>query len=239
MKSFRIFTLLAAVGVTAVCMMGASGGCGSDLHKAALAADTIANSLNSAAQINHTVYAQGQESEAERIAVATVIDQATQANDAFIAQLQLAQANGSTVTADTVIAAFQTLSTQLDNLNQNGVLHLKNPQAQAAFSAIMQTLTGELSILQSILKANTTSSRGSPAAPLTGFAVALTAEEIDLLIGLAITAFGEGAELVQKLIGMKGETDAELLTDASEQDAEARKQAQADEQAEASSSSGS
>ena len=55
-----------------------------------------------------------------------------------------------------------------------------------------------------------------------------TLEEIMKLLPLAVDAFGEGDALVQKLRGLSGKTDAELLADASSVDQAVEKQAAAD-----------
>jgi hypothetical protein len=59
-----------------------------------------------------------------------------------------------------------------------------------------------------------------------------TAEEILQLLPLALDAFGEGSALVQKLRGMSGQTDAELLAAASAADKAAQQEIAADKASE-------
>jgi hypothetical protein len=59
-----------------------------------------------------------------------------------------------------------------------------------------------------------------------------TAEEILQLLPLALDAFGEGSALVQKLRGMSGQGDAELLAAASAADQAAQQEIAADKASE-------
>jgi len=59
-----------------------------------------------------------------------------------------------------------------------------------------------------------------------------TVEEILKLLPLAVDAFGEADALVQKLRGLSGQTDAQLLSDATSVDAAVEKQVAADAAAE-------
>jgi len=228
-----LLTGVAFLVMTALCAWTSS--CGTATHKASVAADSIANSLKTAADLNHTLYTSGQISLEERQQVATLIDQATQANDVLVAQLSASVANGSSPNTQTILAAFQKLLTQIDALEANGVLHLKSTDAQTQFKQVTAAIRIQITVLQAVL-AVTTSSNRSPAMPggsgMIYGAAAITAEELESLIALALTAFGEGAALVQKLIAMKGKTDVELLADAATQNLAARTQAQADEKAE-------
>jgi hypothetical protein len=230
-----LLALLACAAFTMLCAW--TGGCGTDLHKAAVATDSIANSLKTAADLNHSLYATGQIDLAERQQVATLIDQVTQANDAVVAQLIQAEASGGTVNAATVVSAFDKFLDQLNILENNGVLHLKSAAAQAQFEVVLTAVKTEVAILKGLMGLPTASNHrlplpGGGGGMLAFAALALTPEEIETLVALAISALGAGASLVEKLLAMKGETDTQLLADAATQDAAARKQAQADEAAE-------
>ncbi len=225
-------TVMACVALTMLC--GWAGGCGTDYHKATVAADSIAASLKTAADLNHSLAASGQISVEERQQVAALIIQASLANDALVADLKAAQTNGTPLTAASIAADFQAFLTQIDGLEKNGVLHLKSTAAQTQFESILTAIKTEVQVLQAVI--TLTSGRNqAPRSPQSGgylifAALALTPEEIEALIGLAISTFGEGAALVAKLTAMKGETDAALLADAAAEDAAARTEAQADEE---------
>jgi hypothetical protein len=227
--------VLAFAFMTGLCAWTSS--CGTAQHKAAVAADSIANSLKTAADLNHSLAATGQITVAERQQVATLIDQASQANDVLVAQLTTAEANQGPVNTASILAAFSKFTDSLNTLEANGVLHLKSTTAQASFETIITAIRVETTILQAQIGSSTSRNQNPPRSPLNGgilsfAALALTPEEIAALITLATEAFGEGASLVQKLIGMKGKADTALLADAATEDAAARKEAQADEAAE-------
>lgn len=227
---FRVGLLTVLMCAAFTLMCGWTSSCG-NLHKAAVAADSIAASLHTAADLNHTLYATGQITLEERQQVATYIDQATQANDMFVNDLKDASANGTPLTAASITQAFNKFLTQLDVLEKNGVLHLKSADAQRQFEVILAAVKTEVQIIQAIIAANSTGQNRSPGSggAMLFAAVALTPEELEALIALALTAFGEGAALVTKLMNMKNETDAALLADALKEDQAAREQAQADE----------
>ncbi len=233
----RIFglSLVAVVAfatITALCAWTSS--CGTSLHKASVAADSIANSLKTAADLNQSLYAQGQISLVERQQVAALIGQTAHANDDLVQQLKTAESNGGQVTAATIVQAFNTFLTQLNGLQTNGVLHLKSTTAQASFQTILTAVQFQVSVIETLI--GTTSSRNQtplPTRPNSGYllfaALALTPDEIAALIALATTALGEGAALVQKLLAMKGESDAALLADAATEDAAAETEAQTEQ----------
>lgn len=230
MRFKRFGILVVALAATSVCILGANGGCGSSLHKAAVAADSIGNSLNTAASVNHQLVASGQETVAEGAQVASYIDAAAKANDAFIAQISSAEANGSQVTSATIVTAFGALVTTVQSLQSQGVLGLKSTAAQQQFQTITAAINAQLAVLQALIQTSTAQNRPGPlrhSAPLLG--IALTAEEIETLIDLVTTALGAGVPLVEKLLAMKGETDSALLSDAQSQDKAAETEAEADE----------
>lgn len=226
-----LLTVLALATVTALC--GWTSSCGTPTHKAAVAADSIANSLKTAADLNHSLYASGQITLDERQQMATLIDQSTQANDVLVAQLSQAVANGGTVTASSVVQSFNTFLTQLNALEANGVLHLKSADAQAKFEVVIGAIKLQVQVLQAIINVTGSSNRSPVGGSYLAFAaLALTPEELETLISLALAAFGAGVPLVQKLSAMKSETDVQLLADAATQDLAARTEAKADEAAE-------
>jgi hypothetical protein len=233
---WRVSLLLALAFVVMTGLCAWTSSCGTALHKSALAADSIANSLKMAADLDHSLYATGQISLPERQQVATLIDQATQANDVLVQQLTAAEANGGAVNTAVIVQAFNNFLVQLNGLEANGVLHLKSPAAQVQFETIIAAIRSEVTVIQGLIGSSTSRNQGPPRCPQsTGFlafaALALTPEEIGALIALAGQAFCEGAALLQKLMAMKAESDAALLADATTEDAAARTEAKADETA--------
>lgn len=212
MKHKRLLGVMGCLGATML-LMAASGGCGSDLHKADVAAGAVAASLHSIATVNHTNQA---ETSDERALVANLVAQAATANDSFIAILQDATTNGGKVDAAAALTAFQSVTTQIDQLNEQGILHIKDAQSQANFALAMSSIQAEIATLQSLVGTLTAENHKPgrhPFAPLA--AVTFTATEIEELIALAISV---GSALVPKLLSLRGETDPEILAAASDDD---------------------
>lgn len=216
--------VLGCIAATAL-LMGASGGCGSNLHKAIVASGSIAATLHSAAVANHNdVF----ESDEERAQVAGYILEAAAANDNFIGVLNVAQNNGGKIDAVTAIQAFTALSVQIDRLNEQGVLHLKSAKAQADFAVLMSSIQAQIAILKAIYGGPAmNSSQNHPPhgnyGPL--FAITLSSTEIEELIAIALSV---GSALVPKLMQLRHESDPEILAAAEEDDKAAIAQAEAD-----------
>jgi hypothetical protein len=228
MKTIGVRKRLAALGciaVVAMICMAVSGGCGRDLHKAATASAGIAASLNTVATVNHN---DPFESPAEKQAIASYILQVAQANDRFIGVLKVSETQGSAVNTATIETALSALVAQVNQLNAQGVLKLKSPQAQADFAIAISSIQASLAVIESIYPPVTARSalplkHRAPLVPL--FAVTLTAEEIEELIALVIAA---GSALLPKLIALRGETDPQLLASAAADDAAAEAIAESD-----------
>jgi hypothetical protein len=218
----KVMLVLLAAGV-ALTLCGCPSST-SAVHKASVAAASIGSSLESAATVNHQMLQAGEESAAEASEVAAYIQQAAEANDAFTKTIASLPSTGGQITAQQALAAFATLQTQIATLNQQGVLHLKSQKAQAAFAGIMTTIQGSMAAIEVVIAVQ--SSRAGVG--LIAFAaVALTPEEIEELISLALAA---GSALVSKLMQLRGQTDAQLQSTALASDAAAEQQAEADEQ---------
>jgi hypothetical protein len=203
------------------------------IHKAAVAADSIASALNTAATINHE---DTMESVADRAALATYIDGLAKLNDIFIGQLQTASANGGQVTAAQIVQAFTALNAQAQTFQGQGLLHLKSADAQAKFANVTTTINGLLQTIQALMPAATADGRTrlpvpSHKLPYALAVLALTPEEIAGLLALLIPLGEQAVTLVEKLTAMKEETDAQLLADAAAQDKQTETIAEGDEAA--------
>lgn len=225
--------VLSLVVVCAMAMTVGAKGCGGALHQASIEADAIGSSLSTAATLNHELVAAGTESAGEGSRVASLIYQASLANDAFIAQVKTAESSqGQSATAQ-IWDALDRLDASLRTLQTDGVLHLKSPAAQARFGDVIAAMQASLAVLKGL---EGTAKPAAPAVPApapggglaAAAALALTGEEIEQLIVIASPVLGAGVSLVSKLVAMKSESDAALLADAASQDAAAEKQAESD-----------
>ncbi len=223
---------IAVLCMATVLCMAASGGCGTAVHKATVASGTIAASLRTAATINHS---NTQESEDERKAVANFIAQAAAANDDFVDQLKTAVANGDTLSQGQIVAAFQSLLDRVDKMEKSGILQIKNPDAQQKFAATVATIKAQLVLIQSLFSASTSVKlHGDPlqhqeqGGLVMAGGLLLTLAEIDEIIALLSSIVGATSPLIQKLLAMRGQSDAEILDQAKEDNAVAIAQAVAD-----------
>lgn len=217
-------TLLTAGMMLAFCI--ALIGCPSTtaVHKASVSAASIGESLQTAATVNHQMIQAGEETTAEGALVASYIDQAAKANDAFVKVLEATPDTGKPITAQQVLTAFNTLQQQIATLNSQGVLHLKSTKAQQAFASVMLSIQGSIAGIEVAIA--TTNSRIPLAPGLPILCLVLTPEEIEELIALALAA---GSSLATKLMQLRGQTDAQLQSSALAADAAAEQQAEADE----------
>jgi ribosomal protein S20 len=212
MKSAKVLMLVGCLGAS-VLLMAASGGCGSDLHKADVASGAIAASLHSMATVNHTNELETAE---ERAQIANYITQAATANETLIGVLQVAENNGGKIDTASALAAFQKVTAQIDQLNDQGILHIKNAQAQANFALAISSIQAEIATIESLIGTPTAENhfpRKHPFAPMA--AAIFTPAEIEELIALAIAA---GSTLIPKLLALRGQSDPEILAAASEDD---------------------
>ena len=222
---FKRFALIGVIGFASMLTMGAFGGC-SDLRKADVSAGVIAASLHTAATTNHM---NTMETDEERKLVANFIVQAASANDEFIGILRTAESNGGKLDAATAAAAFDRLVTRVDQLNDLGILGLKNQLARETFASIIASIKANLALIRGLAPFSATSSNHVPPvkrrpAPIFA-AITFTATEIEELIALALAA---GSTLLPKLVGLRGKSNEEILAEAEADDAAAIAQAVAD-----------
>jgi hypothetical protein len=217
---------LAVLTAIIFCVVAAMTGCPSStaIHKASVSAASIGDSLQTAATVNHQMIQAGEETTAEGALVASYIDQAAKANDAFVKVLQATPDTGKPITAQQVLTAFNTLQQQIAMLNSQGVLHLKSAKAQEAFATVMTSIQTSIAAVELVIAANSSHNPILPGLPL--LCLVLTPAEIEELIALAIAA---GSALVTKLETLRGQTDAQLQNTALAADAAAEQQAEADE----------
>lgn len=238
MKALRIGMLAACIGAT-VMMMGASGGCGTALHKATITSGTIAATLNTAATTNHNNTLETPE---ERAEIAKYIDAAAKSNDTFLGVLSAANSNGGVVDSTALLNAFQDLTAKIGAFQAEGVLHIKDPNAQAYFSVAIDTLQAALNAIASYYPATAASNhvphsrKPKPSKyPLALASVVFTPAEIEEMLALAIAA---GSALVTKLLQLRGATDPQIISTALADDAAAEKLSEEDIAAEGEAAPG-
>jgi hypothetical protein len=134
--------------VVAVCAALASACSDSEVKQCAKAAAGVSTSLSVFEQSVETVQQQQLITVDEAIGFEGMIADATRVNDQFVAQVRSAkQLNGPTVALLTV--GFQNVAASIDRLEAYGVLHIKNPDAQARLSESLKAVQIALTVVQS------------------------------------------------------------------------------------------
>lgn len=125
----------------------------SDFKKAAKATDTITASLGTAHNVNKILYEEGKLTASEARSISVLLWDANTAVESFIAKAgtleELDQGNK-------VLMAqwFAELAAELRKLNDEGVLHIKNPEARARLSVIFASIEGVIEIVTPLLLTN-------------------------------------------------------------------------------------
>lgn len=122
--------LLAALLSTALLILTACPD--SQLHQAAQVANGIASSLNNAESLNESAYHQGIITAADSAAVSNYIKYSVQVNEQLIAQVRSVK-KVDPQSAATILAAIDNLAASIDVLQNQGVLHIKDPNTQKQF----------------------------------------------------------------------------------------------------------
>lgn len=151
MKLMRIcvFALLAF----AVIMAGCSG---SQVHKANRAAKQIADDLHEFEASVETFCAPlnghctGALADDEAKSLAQLASDATAANDTFVGQVKTLPPTASS--APQVTVWFADLTAAIQKLNDQGLTHVKNPQAKANLTLIFQSIQTALGTLSTLLQ---------------------------------------------------------------------------------------
>lgn len=114
-------------------------------RKAAKSAATISTSLKAAQQVNAQLYAQGQLTRDETVAVAQAIGNASAANELFVQRLRLLE-NGKPAN---IAAIVHELALSIDGLSQ-AVLHIQDPAARQKIQLTVATIDAAIQLIQAV-----------------------------------------------------------------------------------------
>ncbi len=146
---FLFHSRRAAAALLLLCL--AATGCNDDdVRKAARAADGIASGLAGVQKVNVILYQGELISKDETKAIAVLVQQGTLANDEFIAKARTLRDLDPGNKA-LMLQWFGEVSASLDKLNREGVLHVKNPEAQARLSVAFASVKAGADIIASLL----------------------------------------------------------------------------------------
>jgi hypothetical protein len=134
----------------ALCLMLTVACSESDYHKAANASAKIASGLAAIEQINENSYHAGLLSKEESVAIAGYTIEATRANDVFVGRIK---SLGSIDTSNRalVVGWFGDVAASIQLLNEQGVLHVKNPDTKAKLAIAVTAVQASVQIIQALL----------------------------------------------------------------------------------------
>lgn len=124
---------------------------GTEVHKANRAGKQIADDIHELEAQAEAEYSLGNLSKDEATALVNLASQASLADDSFEAKVKtLAVLDGSN--AAQVTGWLNELVAEVDKLNDEGVLHIKDPKTKAKFDLLYQSISAGLSTLQILLQ---------------------------------------------------------------------------------------
>ena len=118
----------------------------SDHKKVAKATDTIASSLGTAQSVNKILYEEGKITASEARGIANLLLDSNTAVESFIAKaksLKELDKDNKALMAQWVAE----LAAELRRLNEEGILHIKNPEARSRLSVIFASIEGVIQVM--------------------------------------------------------------------------------------------
>jgi hypothetical protein len=113
------------------------------------AAAKVSTTLGAFEETVEQVQTQGLISQDEAISVVTLIGEATKVNDEFVTQVRAAKKLNDPTLA-TLSTAFEGVTKSVDRLEQEGVLHIKNPDARTKLSIGLQSVRLALTAVKAL-----------------------------------------------------------------------------------------
>ena len=123
----------------------------SDHKRVAKATDTISSSLGAAQGLNRILYEEGKLTAAEARGIANLLLDSNTAVESFIAKaksLKELDKDNKALMAQWIAE----LAAELRRLNEEGVLHIKNPEARSRLSVIFASIEGAIQVSLSLFK---------------------------------------------------------------------------------------
>lgn len=203
-------TIGAIFGVLLICFaVLMSAACPeSSYHKANRAAKQIADDLSEFEKQVENFHVSGDIDDGEAANLANLAKQAATANDAFVAKLQTIKTIDSKSYAQ-VVQWIQDLADTIQQLNSQGVLHLKSQKAQHEFAVIYASIDAGLTVIQGLM--GTQQQIKTTPTPMIPNRVPLRADvALPAAIALAIQAFNALAKLILQYRQDGQLTDAQL-----------------------------
>lgn len=149
-KQFWSWTQLVIFAIVCAALIVVGAACDqSEYHKAADAAAKISSSLKAAVTETDSIYRAHLITREERDLVLVEIDHAQFVNDEYVRQLQSFKKIDASNHA-VLVNWVADLSSSVDSLNTNGVLHIKNADSQQKLGIYVTAIRGSIQILATI-----------------------------------------------------------------------------------------
>jgi hypothetical protein len=148
-KSKKVFVaLLLLLSFTAFSFKCDNGGGLTDPYrKAAKADDDIAAALNTMTKIEIELAKSGKISRDRDIALTRLLQKANTANRAFHNEIKKLKADPNPATKTTLCSLFNTVTSALTDLNNNGLLPIEDADAKSRLTTVFSTITAASAII--------------------------------------------------------------------------------------------
>lgn len=143
MRIARLLPLLLSLALLAGCK-------DSDYTKAAKAVNDVAGGLQAVEQIDENLYSAHVIDKDAAKAIAGVVVEASFVNDEAITLLKSTKALDTTSKTQ-LLAYIQQVVQDVNTLQQDGALYIKDPQSKASFDAAIAGVSGALTVVQGVL----------------------------------------------------------------------------------------
>ncbi|MCU1308246.1 MAG: hypothetical protein JWN45_2941 [Acidobacteriaceae bacterium] len=165
-KLYSRFSIFAGAATVLLVLAAMIVGCdSSDYHKAVRATSAISSVLNTLQDVNDDLFNKAHLlDKQEATTIAKFVNDGTYIDDALIANLTAAKTLNVSNRADIVKLAGQLLDS-IEKLNSEGILRIKNPDAQSRLAVEFAAMHASIAILQSLVKTYS-SAADAPESPL-------------------------------------------------------------------------
>lgn len=151
MKSKRVFValllLLSLTGFSFKCDSGGGGSVSEPYKNAAKAADDIAAGINTMIKIKRDLGTSGKLSRDREIALTNLLQKANTADRAFMNEIKKLKADPNPATKASLCTLFNTVSSALTDLNNNGILPVEDADSKSKLTTIFSTITAASAII--------------------------------------------------------------------------------------------
>ena len=149
-KSKRAFVaLLLLLSFTAISFKCDSGGnsLSDPYRKAAKASDDIAAALNTMTKMKRDLGTSGKLSRDREVALTNLLQKANTADRALVNEIKKLKADPNPPTKASLCALFNTVSSALTDLNNNGILPVEDADAKSKLTTVFGTITAATAVI--------------------------------------------------------------------------------------------